>query len=84
MTKPPPKRQAPPPEGSMEWLTEDIERPRHPHFSIWRALGIVAAMIAAFMILNVIFGPHPATCILTIPVGLVVYELWYQLFEKSV
>ena len=52
MTKPPPKRQAPPPEGSMEWLTEDIERPRYPHFSIWRALGIVAAMIAAFMIFD--------------------------------
>ena len=81
--KPPP--QVPPPEGSLEWLTEDIERPRRPHFSIWRALSILAAMIAAYLVLGVFFGSlHPATCLLTIPLGLVLYELWYLLFETSV
>jgi fatty acid desaturase len=84
MTKLPPRRRVPPPEGSLEWLTEDIERPTRPRFSIWRALGILAAMIAASAILSVILGPHPATCLLTIPLGLVLYELWYLLFETSV
>jgi fatty acid desaturase len=84
MTKSPPKRRVPPPEGSLEWLTEDIERPRRPQFSIWRALGILAAMIAALTILNVIFGPSPVTCVLTIPAGLALYEIWYLMFETSV
>jgi fatty acid desaturase len=83
--KPPPQRRVPPPEGSLEWLTEDIDRPRRPHFSIWRAFGILAALIAAYLVLGVIFGPlHPATCLLAIPLGLALYELWYLLFETSV
>jgi fatty acid desaturase len=84
VSKPPPKRRVPPPEGSPEWLIDDVEHPRRPRFSIWRALGILAAMIAALMILNVIFGPSPVTCVLTIPAGLVLYELWYLMFETSV
>ena len=83
--KPLSKRRVPPPEGSLEWLTEDIERPRRPHFSIWRAFNILAALIAAYLVLGAIFGTfHPATCLLTIPLGLVLYELWYLLFETSV
>jgi hypothetical protein len=79
--KQPPTRPAPPPEGSYEWLVEDIERPTRPHFDIWRALGVLAAMIGANLLLGMIFGPHPVTCLLTIPAGLVLYELWYLLFE---
>jgi len=84
MTKQRPTRRVPPPEGSIEWLTEDIERPTRPRFTIWRALGILAAMFAAFSLLSVIFGSHPATCLLTIPAGLALYEVWYLLFETSV
>jgi hypothetical protein len=74
----------PPPEDLRDWQIDENKRPARPRFTIWRAFGILIAIIAANMLLSLIFGAHAVTCFLTIPAGLALYEVWYVTFETVV
>jgi len=74
-----------PPPRADDWLIDGKDdRPARPRWNIWRALGLAAAVIGANLFLSIIFGTNAATCALSIPVGMALYELWYLTFERLI
>lgn len=72
-----------PPPRVDDWLVGGEEdRPARPRWNIWRALELAAAVIGALLFLSVIFGTNAGTCVLSIPAGMALYEVWYLTVER--
>ena len=62
-------------------FVEDAAPRRRQRITVWRALGLLAALVFAFLILAFFFGTTIISCALTPLLGLALYEIWYLAFE---
>ncbi|MBN1200916.1 MAG: hypothetical protein JXJ20_03570 [Anaerolineae bacterium] len=57
--------------------------PAKQPFSWWRLIARLGAIIIAFLILGIFFGPSLVSCLLAPVLGIALYEIWYLTFESS-
>jgi hypothetical protein len=81
-----PRKKGPPrhdPAAFGRFVDEAPARKRQP-ITIWRVLGVLAAIIFAGFILDFFLGFSLVTCLLAPVLGLVLYEVWYLTVESTI
>ncbi|NDJ79096.1 MAG: hypothetical protein GYB65_22830, partial [Chloroflexi bacterium] len=61
----------------------DSDEPARRPITIWRAVGFVGAMIAAFWLLTFFTANLLVLVIFTPLVALVIYQVWYLAVERT-